>query len=105
MSTAREMGQGQGTLSAAARMVSEAREDYDRLDRELTAHLAQARSFWGGLGGSGFQALGLAWSERQRTIVAALDRFADALGSTERDNTSTDEAQSAAFVQTRRRLG
>ena len=105
MSTAHEMGQGQGTLSAAAVLVAEARQDFGRLDRELTEHLAQARSLWAGQGGSGFQALGLAWSERQRTIVAALDRFEDALRSTERDNTTTDEAQSAAFVQTRHRLG
>lgn len=105
MSPVREMGQGQGALSAAAAMVAEARQDFDRLDRELTAHLAQARSLWGGQGSSEFQALCLAWSERQRTIVAALDRFAEALCSTERDNTATDEAQSAAFVQTRRRLG
>jgi uncharacterized protein YukE len=105
MSPAREMGQGHGTLSAAAVMVCGARQDFDRLDQELTEHLARARSLWGGQGSAQFQALGLAWSERRRTIAAALDRFEDALRSTERDNTATDEAQSAAFVQARHRLG
>jgi hypothetical protein len=38
-------------------------------------------------------------------IVGALDRFEEALRATERDNTSTDEAQSAAFVRTHQRLG
>jgi len=105
MSPAPEMGQGHGALSAAAALVDEARHDLDRLDRELVGHLDAARAIWGGQGSSAFQALGLAWSERQRVIVGALDRFEEALRATERDNTSTDEAQSAAFVRTHQRLG
>ncbi|HET9842797.1 MAG TPA: hypothetical protein VFQ01_12405 [Nocardioides sp.] len=105
MSSAREMGQGQGALSAAAALVSEARHDFDRLDRELVQHLAAAKAAWGGCGSSAFQALGLAWAERQRTIVGALEGFADGLRSTERDNTRTDETQSDAFARTQHRLG
>jgi uncharacterized protein YukE len=105
MSTAREMGQGQGTLSAAAAMVTEARHDFDGLDRELVQHLAAAKTMWGGQGSSAFQALGLAWSEKQREIVGALDRFEESLRSTERDNTRTDDAQSAAFARAHHRLG
>jgi uncharacterized protein YukE len=99
------MGQGQGTLSAAGALVAGAREDFDRLDHELVTHLGEARALWGGQGGSAFQALGQAWSERQRTIVNALDRLGEALRSTERDNLGTDELQSAAFARTQLRLG
>jgi uncharacterized protein YukE len=105
MSSSREMGQGRGALSAAAALVSDARRDFDRLDQELLQHLATAQAAWGGRGGSAFQALGAAWSEKQRTIVGALDRFEEGLRSTERDNTSTDEAQSAAFARAQQRLG
>ena len=48
--------------------------------------------------------LGQAWSEKQRTIIGALDRFEASLCSTERDNTRTDEAQSAVFARTQQRL-
>lgn len=105
MSSAREMGQGQGTLSAAAALVSEARHDLERLDRELVQHLAAAKAVWGGGGSSAFQALGLAWSEKQRAIVGALDGFEAGLRSTERDNVGTDESQSAAFARAQHRLG
>ena len=105
MSSAREMGQGQGTLSAAARMVAEAKVDLDRLDNELVQHLEAARATWTGQGGSAFNALGLAWSEKQRTIVSALDRFEASLCATEKDNTATDDSQSSAFARSRQRLG
>lgn|SRR5215212_8875926 len=105
MASAPEMGQGQGTLSTAAAMVAEARHDLDRLDGELGQHLAEARSVWCGAGSSAFQALGHAWAERQQVIVGALDHFEEALRSTERDNTGTDESQSAGFARTQHRLG
>lgn len=105
MSSAREMGQGLGALSNAAALVHEARCDFDLLDRRLVQHLAEAQSGWGGLGGSAFQSLGQAWSEKQRTIVGALDRFEESLRSTERDNTRTDEEQSSAFARAQQRLG
>lgn len=104
MSSAPEMGQGLGVLSRAAALVHEARCDFDLLDRQLGQHLAAARSMWGGDGGTAFQSLGQAWSERQGAIVRALDRFEDSLRSTESDNTQTDEAQSSAFARTHRRL-
>jgi uncharacterized protein YukE len=99
------MGQGHGTLSTAAALVIGARHDFDRLDRELAQHLEGARTQWAGEGGAAFQALGRAWSERQRAIVGALTGFESALRSTERDNTATDDRQSAAFVRCRTRLG
>ena len=105
MSSTREMGQGAGALSRGAAMVDEARHDLDVLERQLAAHLAEAASAWGGQGSVAFQALGRAWSTRQRTIVAALSGFAVSLRSSERDNTTTDHARSTAFERTHRRLG
>jgi uncharacterized protein YukE len=105
MSSAHVMGQAGGALSTAATMVADARHDLDRLTGELDHHLAAAGSRWSGQGGAAFTALGRAWSERQRAIVAALDGFETALRSTERDNTTTDDTQAAAFGRAQLRLG
>lgn len=104
MSSAHVMGQGHGALSAAAGMVADARRDFDRLDGDLVQHLEAAKVCWSGQGGSSFTALGLAWRDKQRTIVSALDLFEAALRSTEKDNIGTDDAQSAAFVRHQQRL-
>jgi hypothetical protein len=42
---------------------------------------------------------------KQGTITGALDGFEAALRSTETDNTTTDETQSAVFTRNRQRLG
>jgi uncharacterized protein YukE len=98
------MGQGRGVLSRAAGIVAEARHDLDRLDAQLVAHVEAARRPWSGQGADAFGALGQAWSERQRTIVRALDGFEAALRSTEHDNTATDDEQAAAFGRAQQRL-
>jgi uncharacterized protein YukE len=100
-----EMGQGQGALSAAAALVADAKGDFDRLDDELVRHIEAARARWVGAGGAAFVALGTAWADKQRTIVAALQQFEASLRATERDNLATDDAQSAAFARQHRRLG
>jgi WXG100 family type VII secretion target len=105
MSSAQEMGQGQGTLSAAAGMVADAKHDFDRLNNELVQHIDSARAKWSGQGGTAFNSLGHAWSEKQRTITNALDQFEASLSSTEKDNTRTDDTQSSAFTRTQQRLG
>jgi WXG100 family type VII secretion target len=105
MSSAQEMGQGRGALSAAAGIVADARHDFDRLDSELVQHIEAARAAWSGQGGAAFQALGHTWSAKQRTIVGALNRFEASLRSTEKDNTATDDTQSAAFTRHQQRLG
>jgi uncharacterized protein YukE len=99
------MGQGQGTLSAAAGMVADAKHDFDRLNNELVQHIDAAKATWAVQGGTAFSALGHAWAEKQRTIVSALNQFEASLRSTEKDNTSTDDTQSAAFVRNHQRLG
>ena len=105
MSSVQERGRGPRDHYTAAAMVSEARHDFDRLDRALGQRLVAAKTTWGGQGSSAFQAVGLAWSEKQRTIIGALDHFEEALRATEHDNTRTDESQSAAFARTQQRLG
>jgi WXG100 family type VII secretion target len=105
MSSANEMGQGQGTLTAAAGMVADAKHDFDRLNNELVQHIDAAKAKWAGQGGTAFNALGHAWSEKQRTIVNALNQFEASLRSTEKDNTSTDDTQSSAFSRNQQRLG
>jgi uncharacterized protein YukE len=105
MSSANEMGQGQGTLSAAAGMVVDAKHDFDRLNNELVQHIDAAKAKWSGQGGTAFHSLGLAWSEKQRTILNALYQFEASLRSTEKDNTSTDDTQSSAYARNQQRLG
>lgn len=105
MSPAQEMGQGEGTLSTAAGLVADAKQDFDRLNNELVRHIEAARAMWGGRGGTAFQSLGTAWHEKQRTILGALDLFDASLRSTEKDNTSTDDAQSSAYARHQQRLG
>lgn len=105
MSSANEMGQGQGTLTTAAGMVADAKHDFDRLNSELVQHIDAAKAKWSGQGGTAFNALGHAWAEKQRTIVSALNQFEASLRSTEKDNTSTDDTQSAAYARNQQRLG
>jgi uncharacterized protein YukE len=99
------MGQGRGVLSASAALVAGAQRDLERLNREVVDHLDAGRPRWTGAGGSAFQALGHAWSERQQTIVAALDGFETSLRATEGDNIATDDVQSAAYARVAQRLG
>ena len=46
-----------------------------------------------------------AWSEKQTTIVKALDDFSQSLGQTERVNTSNDDDQSSSLGNLTSRLG
>jgi len=86
-------------------MVAHARGDFECYNRELVQHIDSARALWTGQGATAFEALGHAWSERQRTITDALDGFEAALLSIERDNVGTDDAQSSAFARNHKRLG
>jgi uncharacterized protein YukE len=105
MSSAPEMGQGRGALSRAAGLVADARADFERYNTEVVERIDAARATWFGQGSTAFNALGHAWSERQRTIINALDGFEMALRATERDNIATDDAQSSVFVRGQQRLG
>jgi WXG100 family type VII secretion target len=103
--SAAEMGQGHGTLSKGAVLVSDAKADFDRISNKLEGQIGGLRGRWQGAGGTAFFTLHQAWTEKQRVIVQALDEFESALTSTEHDNVSTDEAQSANYARTTTRLG
>ncbi len=103
--TSARMGQAEGVLSQAATRVAGAKADLDRLGATVDQHLDSARAAWSGQGGRAFEALGRAWSERQRVIVGALVQLEGALRSSEKDNSTTDDAQSATFARRRQRLG
>jgi len=103
--SAAEMGQGHGTLSKGAGLVAEAKVDFDRINITLEGEIQGLRGRWQGAGGTAFFALHQAWTEKQKVIVQALNEFESALTTTERDNVSTDEAQSANYARTTSRLG
>ena len=103
--SAAEMGQRHGTLSKGAGLVAEAKVDFDRINNTLEGEIQGLRGRWQGAGGTAFFALHQAWTEKQKVIVQALNEFESALTTTERDNVSTDEAQSANYARTTSRLG
>ena len=105
MSDAPEFGQGEGTLSRAAGMVSEARGDFTRIASTLSGQIGAVQGKWGGQGAAAFFTLHTAWNEKQKTIVDALDEFAASLQTTERDNVSTDDTQGASYGKLHGRLG
>ncbi len=102
---ANEMGQGEGTLTKAAGLVADAKQDFDRLSGKLEGQIQGLQGKWAGAGGQAFFQLHRAWTEKQKVIVSALNEFEASLTSTERDNVSTDEAQSANYTRTAGRLG
>jgi WXG100 family type VII secretion target len=103
--SAAEMGQGEGTLTKAAGLVSDAKADFDRLSMKLDGQIQGLQGKWAGAGGSAFFTLHQAWTEKQKVIVGALNEFEASLTSTEKDNISTDDAQSANYNRTAGRLG
>ncbi len=103
--SAHEMGQGEGTLTRAAGLVTQAKADFDRMSSKLDGQIAGLQGQWVGAGGAAFFNLHRAWTEKQAVIVSALNEFEASLTSTERDNINTDETQSAAYARTAGRLG
>lgn len=100
-----EFGQGDGTLSRAAGLVNDARTDFTSYSARLDGQIAGVHGRWGGRGAQAFFLLHEAWTEKQRTIVEALDDFAGSLTSTEQDNLATDDQVGVGYAQLRSRLG
>jgi WXG100 family type VII secretion target len=100
-----EFGQGDGTLTRAAALVTDARTDFTAYSARLDGQIAGVHGRWGGRGAQAFFQLHQAWTERQRRIVAALDDFAQSLTTTEQDNTATDDAVGADYSRLSGRLG
>jgi WXG100 family type VII secretion target len=80
-------------LTRAAGMVATAKVDFDRRAVALNDQIAGMAMRWQGSGGLAFQNLQRAWQEKQTTIMRALDDFEQSLVVTDRDFTSTDDAQ------------
>ncbi|ANH37955.1 hypothetical protein I601_1520 [Nocardioides dokdonensis FR1436] len=100
-----EYGQGEKTLSRAAGMVNQARGEFDTISKNLMGNVEGLRSQWGGQGSVAFQALAMAWSEKQQKIVSALNEFESNLITTEKDNMATDDSQSTAMTSLQNSLG
>lgn len=94
-----------GVLERAAMTVDEARSDVTRLSQELGAQIQGMGGRWSGEGARAFTQLHVAWQDKQRRIVAALDDFSASLTQTERDNRSTDTARSDSATALINRLG
>lgn len=101
---ATEFGQGEGSLTRAAVLVADAKQDFDTCARRLDEQIHALKGRWVGQGGAAFFTLHEAWTQRQNAIVQALDRFEASLVSTERDNLATDEDQSSRYLRTAGRL-
>src|SRR5258708_2013374 len=99
-----EMKAGDRVLSRAAGMVSPARTDFAKLSAALSNNIHANQTKWQGQGGQSFFRLHQAWTEKQDRIVKALNEFESALTSTERDNVSTDQAQSDYMNKNHSRL-
>jgi len=100
-----EMGQGEHTLTRAAGLVVEARQDFEGLSKALEGKIAGLQGKWAGAGGTAFFSLHQAWTDKQAVIANALNEFEAPLQSTERDNGNTDEDQPANYNRTAGRLG
>ena len=103
--TTNEMGMGDGTLSKAAGLVAEAKQDFDRLSGKLEGQIAGLQGKWAGAGGQAFFALHQAWTEKQKVIVSALNEFEASLVGTEKDAMSTDDTQASNYHRNASRLG
>lgn len=100
-----EFGQGEGALSRAAGLVADARRDFTTMSQQLDGQIGAVHGQWGGQGARAFFLLHRAWTEKQATVVRALDEFEASLQRTEADNTDTDQAQGSSYRALVQRLG
>ena len=97
--------QAEGALAQAAGRVGEARSDLLSLADQLSGQLEVLRGQWSGAGASAFGRVHLAWQDKQRRIVGALDGLATALVETDRATSAADATQSDVVSRTATRLG
>ncbi len=105
MSNAPEFGQAHQALTKAAGQVTAARQELTGDSKTLTDKLSSLQSAWGGQGAAAFFALQQAWTEKQNTIIGALDGFSDSLTQTERKNTAVDEQNNSNLANITSKLG
>ena len=102
---ASEMGQGERTLTRAAGLVAEAKQDFDGLSKALDGQIAGIQGKWAGAGGTAFLVAPPGLDREAAVITNALNEFEASLTSTEKDNLNTDEAQSSNYNRFSGRLG
>jgi len=100
-----DFGQGEKVLSRAATMVADAKNELDGISKTLMNNVQAMRSQWGGQGSASFQSLAMAWDEKQRRIVSALNDFEQNLMTTEKDNVATDDSQQSSMTALQNSLG
>lgn len=98
-------GQTEKALSKGADAVDQARGDVKNKCGVLSSNIQTMMAGWGGQGASSFNNLMISWDQKQETILKALDQLSASMKETERDNVSTDEAQSATHTNLQGRLG
>jgi WXG100 family type VII secretion target len=102
---AHQIRAGEGTLVRAAGLVAEAQADFDRLAAELDSQILSAQGRWRGAGGTAFFTLHQQWTDKQRAIVGALERFRSGLVATATSLSTADENARSAAGTTLQRLG
>lgn len=97
--------QTENALSQAAEHVRTAKQEVTGLCQSLSSQIQGIGARWGGQGATAFHTLHNTWQEKQRTIVNALDTFAESLDTTQTDNVNTDQSQADLSSNLLRRLG
>lgn len=85
-----EFGHAEGALKQIADRVIQAKQEFHQHSQTLDGQIAELRGKWNGAGGQAFTTLHLAWTEKQKVVATALDKFHAALTETEADNVAVD---------------
>ena len=99
------LSQTDKALSTAAEHVRQARVDVKGKCNTLTDQVNALMGQWGGRGADSFNKLMIEWQNKQEIILRALDRLAEAMVETEKDNLKTDDAVSDVHATMLGRLG
>lgn len=99
------LSQTEKALSKGAEFVNTARGDVKTKCNTMGDRVNEMMGGWGGQGASSFGNLMLAWQDKQEQILRALDQLATSMQETEKDNVTTDQAQSDSHLNLQNRLG
>ena len=100
-----EFGHAEGALKQIAERVVQAKQEFGNHAATLDGQIQALRGKWEGAGGQAFHTLHVAWTEKHKVVVTALDRFHASLTATEADNKAVDEQAGAGMNNLLNRLG
>jgi WXG100 family type VII secretion target len=100
-----EISKQDQSLSRAAQLVAEARQDLDQQCGALRGKLAGIGAQWVGAGASAFSQVMERWDTDTRKVITALDDFENNLKASESTYTAEDASQQATFTRLSSRLG